>query len=77
MVYLDDIIVYGRDFDEALLNLRLVLERIRKAKLKLKTSKCALFRAQVPFLGHVVPGMEFMLTRQNAKQFQNGQFRDV
>ena len=54
LVYLDDIIVYGRDFDEAHQNLRLVLDRIRKAKLKLKTAKCELFRAQVPFLGHVV-----------------------
>ena len=54
LVYLDDIIVYGRNFHEAHINLRLVLERIRKAKLKLKTSKCELFRAQVPFLGHVV-----------------------
>ena len=39
LVYLDDIIVYGRDFDEALKNLRLVLIRIRRAKLKLKTTK--------------------------------------
>ena len=54
LVYLDDIIVYGRTFEEALQNLRSVLDRIRRAKLKLKTSKCELFRSQVPFLGHVV-----------------------
>ena len=54
LVYLDDIIVYGRNFDEALVNLRLVLDRIRRARLKLKTSKCELFRAHVPFLGHIV-----------------------
>ena len=54
LVYLDDIIVYGRTFEEALNNLRLVLTRKRKAGLKLKTSKCDLFRAHVPFLGHIV-----------------------
>ena len=54
LVYLDDIIVYGRTFEEALNNLRLVLTRLRRADLKLKPSKCDLFRAQVPFLGHIV-----------------------
>ena len=54
LVYLDDIIVYGKTFEEALENLRLVLARIRKAGLKLKTSKCDLFRAHVPFLGRIV-----------------------
>ena len=54
LVYLDDIIVYGKTFEEALENLRLLLARIRKTGLKLKTSKCYLFRAHVPFLGHII-----------------------
>ena len=34
--------------------MRLVFDRIRQARLKLKTSKCELFRSQVPFLRHIV-----------------------
>ena len=54
LVYLDDVIVYGRDFDEHLKRLREVFERLRQAGLKLKPSKCFLLRPQVPHLGHVI-----------------------
>ena len=42
MVYIDDVVVYGRSFEETLCNFQLVLERIN-AGLKLKPSKCDLF----------------------------------
>ena len=35
-------------------NLVDVLERIRKAKLKLKPSKCELFKKKISYLGHVI-----------------------
>ena len=54
LVYLDDIIVYGKTFEETLSNLRCVLERIREWGLKLKPKKCKLFRTEVEFLGRVV-----------------------
>ena len=44
----------GKDFESALANLDAVLDRISKFGLQLKTSKCKLFRSEVPFLGHVV-----------------------
>jgi len=43
LVYLDDVIVFGRGFDEQLFRLDEVFARLRKAKLKLKPSKCSLF----------------------------------
>ena len=49
LVYLDDIIIFGRSFDEQLARLREVFNRIRSANLKLKTSKCSLFRRSVFF----------------------------
>ena len=54
LIHLDDIIVFGRDFDEALSNLKAVWTRLRKANLKLKPAKCFLFRERVPFWGHIV-----------------------
>ena len=54
MVYLDNIIIFGRTFDEQLERLREVFARIRQANLKLKATKCSLFRRSVSFLGHVV-----------------------
>ena len=35
-------------------NLTLIFERLRSYGLQLKSSKCHLFRASVPFLGHIV-----------------------
>lgn len=54
LVYLDDVIVFGKKFQETLTNLRSVFERFKKAKLKLKPKKCILFKDEVSFLGHVV-----------------------
>jgi len=56
MVYIDDVIIYGRSFKETCENLRLVLERMRVAGLKLKPSKCTLFRRELLYLGFVVSG---------------------
>lgn len=40
LVYLDDVIVVGRCFDEHLENLRHMFDRFREANLKLKPAKC-------------------------------------
>ena len=53
-VYLDDVMVYGATFEQALTNLRNVFERFRQAGLKCKPSKCELFQPEVAFLGHIV-----------------------
>jgi hypothetical protein len=54
LVYLDDIIVFGNSFEQALGNFEEVLQRLQSANLKLKPSKCHLFRKSVDFLGHIV-----------------------
>ena len=54
LVYLDDILIIGKTFDDHLHNLSFVLDRIRGAGLKLKPSKCAVCRKQVTYLGHIV-----------------------
>ena len=54
LIYLDDVIVFGKDFDEHLCRLAEVLLRFREAGLKLKPAKCNFFRKEVKFLGHLV-----------------------
>ena len=56
LLYLDDIVAKGASWKEQISNLRAVLERLRTAGLKLKPSKCHLFRRKVQYLGHIVSG---------------------
>ena len=54
IVYLDNILVTGRTFEEHLRNLREVFERLRQFGLRLKPSKCHLAKRQVTYLGYNV-----------------------
>ncbi|CAK9820223.1 Retrovirus-related Pol polyprotein from transposon 412 [Anthophora quadrimaculata] len=54
LVYLDDIIIYGKTFDEELRNLGEVFSRLRRAGLLMSPRKCDFFRQEVKYLGHVV-----------------------
>ncbi|BHF62603.1 hypothetical protein SprV_0200558800 [Sparganum proliferum] len=54
LVYMDDIIVLGKDFDSHLKNIRAVFNILRQAGLTLKPSKCIFIKPRVKFLGHVV-----------------------
>lgn len=54
LCYIDDVIVFGKDFKTTLENLRLVFEQFRKAYLKLKIKKCLLFHKKLPYLGHII-----------------------
>ena len=53
-VYLDDVLIASRTFEDHLVHLREVFCRLREANLRLKPKKCGLLKEQVPFLGHVV-----------------------
>ncbi|GBN93775.1 Retrovirus-related Pol polyprotein from transposon 297 [Araneus ventricosus] len=48
LVYLDDIIIIGRTFEEHLNNLRKVFKRLQKANLKLSPKKCRFFQKEEP-----------------------------
>ena len=54
LIYLDDCIVIGRNFEEHLQNFSEVLDRFRTSGLKLKPSKCQFFRTEVTYLGHCI-----------------------
>ena len=54
LIYLDDLLVFSETFEEHLQHLDYVLTTIEKHGLKLKPSKCQLFRDEVPYLGHII-----------------------
>ena len=54
LLYLDDVIVFSKTFDEHVQNLDLVLTRLKASGLKASSRKCHFFRPEVHFLGHVV-----------------------
>lgn len=55
LIYLDDIIVFSDDnYMEHFRTVDAVLDRLIKAGLKLKPSKCEFLQPEVLFLGHVV-----------------------
>ena len=51
VIYLDDLLVYARTFEEHLESLRLVFTRLRGANLKLRAAKTQLARSELKFLG--------------------------
>lgn len=53
-VYIDDVIVFAKTYEEHLHHLELVFERIADAGLKLAPDKCSLFKRKVKYVGHVV-----------------------
>ena len=53
-IYLDDVLVVGKTFEEHTNNLREVLTRLQEAGLRLKPSKCHLAKSKVTYLGYVV-----------------------
>lgn len=54
LVYLDDIIVFSKDFDSHLHDLAEVLDRLMDAEILLKPSKCKFGVNRVEYLGHIV-----------------------
>ena len=54
LVYLDDIIVLDRSFDEHLKNFGKVLQKLKDANLRLKPAKCTLCKTEITYLGHKI-----------------------
>ena len=54
LVYLDDLIVFGKTLEEHEERLLKVLERLEECGLKLSLDKCQFCQPEVRFLGHIV-----------------------
>ena len=54
IIYLDDIIIFSKTPDDHITRLEGVFEKLAKAGLKLKPSKCEFFCSSLKYLGHIV-----------------------
>ena len=51
--YVDDLLILSTTEEEHLKHLRLVFKKFHQSGLKLKFKKCALFKSQLEYLGHL------------------------
>ena len=70
-IFIDDIIVFGKTYQEHLENLHLVLQRIRDANLKLAAHKCEFFKRRVKYVGHVVSKAGVEIDQQKVEAVVN------
>ena len=54
MGYLDDIIIYSENEADHLIHLEKIFQRLEKFSLKMKREKCAFFKRNIQYLGHIV-----------------------
>ena len=54
ILYLDDVIIFGKTFQETIDKVTTVLKRFQSANLKLRPQKWEFFKKEVKFLGHIV-----------------------
>ena len=54
VAYLDDILIFSKDRNEHTSHITQVLERLKKAQLYAKLSKCMFYQSEVEFLGYVI-----------------------
>ena len=56
LVYLDDIIIFSKSYDEHLQHLQQVFDLLKEAQLKINPEKCHFCTNKIQFLGHVISG---------------------
>ena len=54
VIFIDDILIYSKNWEEHVGHLRVVLEVLKEHQLYRKLSKCEFWIEEVQFLGHVI-----------------------
>jgi len=54
LVYLDDVIIFSKSFEEILLNLEKIFYRLKQANLKINPKKCVFFNKKINYLDHII-----------------------
>ena len=77
--YLDDLLVFSKTFEEHLNHIKLVLQRLKKDRIKTKPSKCNFVKREVSYIGRLIsaegytvdPGSTEALTSKIRKRPSN------
>jgi hypothetical protein len=77
LVYLVNIIISSRAFDLHVDCLKAAFDRIAKAHMKLKASKCQIFRSEIQFLDHVVSAKGILPIQAKYASSPNGHDRRI
>lgn len=73
VVYLDDILVYGKDKEEHNNRLEEVFRRIQLAGLRINPEKCNLYKEELTFLGHTVSASGIKTNDKKIKEIQDAE----
>ena len=65
LIYLDDVIVFSDMPDEHLRRMRVVFDRLHEHGLKLKLSKCEVFKLEINYLAHHVSRKGVLSSKKN------------
>ena len=71
LIYLDDVTIFGRNFEENIEHLDVVLTQFGAAGLKLKPAKHLFFLDRVTFLGHIITKEVILLDPDNLAKIAN------
>ncbi|GJQ95830.1 putative reverse transcriptase domain-containing protein, partial [Tanacetum coccineum] len=71
IVFIDDILIYFKTWEEHVEHLRLVLGLLKKEKLYAKFSKCEFWLREVQILGHVINGNGIHVDPSKIKAVKN------
>ena len=64
-MYLDDVIIFSRSFEEHVRHLEVVLSKLSDAGATLKFAKCHFFRRSVDYLGHKILPHKLQVLQKN------------
>jgi len=71
LIYLDDIIIYGKTMQEHNERLETVLKKLSSAGIKLSRNKCIFGKSSVKFLGHVIDSKGISTDPSKTEKIQN------
>ena len=68
LVYLDDIIIFSRSFEDHMLHLKFALDKLAEANLKAHPGKCDLAETEITFLGHIISAKGIRPNEENTRR---------
>ena len=71
LVYIDDLLIFSRDFDQHLHHLDLVFYNLRSANLTLHPNKCNFAARQCRYLGHIESSDGLRVNPENTSKIRN------